>query len=402
MDIIVVGAGPGGLFAAERCASAGHRVTVFDQRRSPARKFVLAGRGGLNITHSEPIEEFLDRYGPDRTHLEAALRAFTPDDLRAWSERLGESTFIGTSGRVFPKSFRAVPLLRAWLRRLRALGVSLESEHRWIGWDGPALERTLRFVDADDVEHTRRYDMCVLALGGASWPRVGGDGSWVDTVSDAGVEVRPLVAANCGVQVSWSDVMVDRFSGSPIKNAAATVDGTVVRGDPIITSTGLEGGPIYAHARAIRAQLDATGSAAIEIDLMPDLDTGDLVRRLVERRQKKKSLSTWLRRAGLSPAAIALMREVTNNNLPSDPDALGELAKSVSVSVNEMSPIDRAISSAGGIAWSEVDENFQLRACPGTYVVGEMLDWEAPTGGYLLQGVFSTSFVAARAIESIQ
>lgn len=391
MRVVIVGAGPGGLLAAETAASAGHDVRLFDHRRSPGRKLVLAGRGGLNLTHSEPIDEFLDRYGPERRHLEEAIRGFSPDDLRDWAEQLGEPAFVGSSGRVFPASFRAVPLLRAWLRRLRALGVSFESGHRWLGWDHSDERSAMRFVDLAEQEHRVEYDAAVLALGGSSWPGVGSDGSWVDILRQEGIEVSTLCPANCGVRVAWSDPLVDRFAGEPVKNAAVIVDGEVVRGDPIVTRTGLEGGPIYAHSRRLRERLDLEGGAELTIDLLPDLELGDVVRRLVERRQKKKSISTWLARCGLSPVGIGLMRESTGNNLPTDPDVLGELAKAVTLRIDDMSSIDRAISCAGGVAWSEVDENFQLVAAQGTYVVGEMLDWEAPTGGYLLQAVFSTA-----------
>jgi len=401
MPVVIVGAGPGGLMAAETLANLGHAVTVFDQRRSPARKFVLAGRGGLNITHSEEIEPFLDRYGPERAYLEAAIRGFTPDDLRAWVAELGEETFEGSSGRVFPRSFRAVPLLRAWLRRLQESGVQFELGHRWLGWDSSASDggRAMRFEDVtNNSEKVVPFDVAVVALGGASWPKVGSDGSWVDIVRAQGVAVEALRPANCGVQVVWSEVMVQKFAGAPVKNAAVVVDGVVVRGDPVVSAGGLEGGPVYAHSRALREALDRDGQAELQIDLFPDLDVGDLVRRLVERRQKKKSTSTWLRRCGFSPVGAALLREATGNTLPDDVDELGELAKAVPIAVTQMASIDRAISSAGGVAWSEVDENFQLRKMPGTYVVGEMLDWEAPTGGYLLQAVLSTARAATTSV----
>ncbi len=377
--------------AAETAARAGHAVSIYDQRRSPGRKFVLAGRGGLNITHSEPIENFHTRYGPELSKLEPALNALDPSDLRAWADSLGETTFVGSSGRVFPESFRAVPLLRAWLRRLRALGVTFHGEHRWLGWNA-TTGKEMRFVDASGAEHTRSYDAAVLALGGSSWPRVGSDGSWVEILRSAGVDVADLRATNCGVSYDWSKQLVEKFEGEPVKNAAVVVDGHSVRGDPIITATGLEGGPIYAHSRRLREQIDENGNAELTIDLLPDLDIGDAVRRLVERRQKKKSLSTWLSKSGISSVGISLMREATGNHLPPDADGLGELAKAVPLTITDLAAVDRAISVAGGVAWSAVDDALQLVNAPGTYVVGEMLDWEAPTGGYLLQAVMSTGY----------
>lgn len=341
------------------------------------------------MTHSEPIGDLLDRYGPERSHLEPAIRGFAPSDLRTWADGLGETTFVGSSGRVFPKSFRAVPLLRAWLRRLRARGVIFVGGHQWLGWDESGDRPALTFLDGDGVEQRHGYDAAVLALGGPSWPRVGSDGSWADVLRDRGVDIIEMQPANCGVHVSWSSPLIDRFAGEPIKNSAVTVDGETVRGDPIISATGLQGGPVYAHSRRLREQIAADGSGDLVIDLMPDLEIGDLVRRLVERRQKKKSLSTWLSRCGISPVGISLMREVTNNTLPPNPDDLGELAKAVTLNITELASIERAISSAGGVSWSAVDENFRLHDAPNTYVVGEMLDWEAPTGGYLLQAVFS-------------
>lgn len=385
--------------AAEAVARAGHSVMVFDQRRSPGRKLVLAGRGGLNITHSEPLDDFLDRYGPEREHLEQAIKGFGPADLQEWAEDLGESTFVGSSGRVFPKSFRAVPLLRAWLRRLRATGVSFHGEHRWTGWDESGERPAMTFTDPTGQEHRHEYDAAVLSLGGPSWPRVGSDGSWVNTLRTHGVDVSELHPTNCGVAIQWSPHHLERFAGQPVKNASVIVDGHAVRGDPVITSGGLEGGPVYAHSRRLREAIESNGPATLTIDLMPDLELGDLVRRLVERKQKKKSLSTWLQRSGISPVGISLMREVTNNELPTDPDQLGELAKGLTFEVGQLASMDRAISCAGGVRWSAVDDTLQLRDAPSTWVVGEMLDWEAPTGGYLLQAVFSTGHLAGTAIS---
>ncbi len=397
MKIVVVGAGPAGLMAADVLARKGHEVAVYDQRRSPARKFVLAGRGGLNITHTEPLETFLDRYGPERPHLESSIRAFTPDDLRTWCAELGHESFSGSSGRVFPAEFRAVPLLRSWLRRLDQLGVQFHLGHRWQGWAG-----SQQFRFAGNFPVVVPFDAAVLALGGASWPRVSSDGSWRNDLAEHSIEVAPLRAANCGACVEWSTVMVERFAGEPIKNTAVLVEdpGTgeslAVRGDPIVSETGLEGGPIYAHSRSLRRQLD-TGSAALAIDLFPDIGFDDLEERLSSRR-KGESAARWLRRCGFSPVGAALLREVTGNDLPKDAAQIAELAKSVPIHVTGLSGLDRAISSAGGVAWTEVDESFQLRKAPTVYAVGEMLDWEAPTGGYLLQACFSTAVHAAKAI----
>lgn len=384
--------------AAELAAMAGHSVTIFDQRRSPGRKFVLAGRGGLNVTHSEPLDAFLSRYGPEAQYLERAIRGFTPSDLRDWAEGLDEPTVVGSSGRVFPQSFRAVPLLRSWLARLAKQGVQFVPEHRWIGWAGEPTEKTFRFLDKGGTEIRVPYDEAVLALGGSSWPRVGSDGSWVEVLRDRGVRVNDLRAANCGVTVGWTSHHIERFAGTPIKNAAVTLHGETARGDLMVTATGLEGGPIYAHARDIRAQLDREATTTLTIDLMADLETADAMRRIAKHAKPKRSISTQLTKSGISPVGISVMREATGNNLPACPEALATLAKSVPVRVDGHSPIERSISCAGGIAWDAVDQNLQLRAHPNTYAVGEMLDWEAPTGGYLLQAVFSTAHLVGTAI----
>ncbi|MFV1989975.1 MAG: NAD(P)/FAD-dependent oxidoreductase [Acidimicrobiales bacterium] len=392
----IVGAGPAGLMAAETLGQAGLAVTIYDHMPSPGRKFMLAGRGGLNITHSESIEEFLDKYGPQSGPLEAALETFNPDDLREWCAGLGEPTFVGTSGRVFPKSFRATPLLRAWLQRLENMGVAFELHHRWEGWTGAPGHEHLRFVDAAGESVEVASDVRVFALGGASWPRVGSDGGWVDHFVARGIDVRPLRATNCGVRVDWTGVMIERFAGVPLKNVAVSVGGDSVRGDVMVTETGLEGGPIYAHSPAVRDALDRDGRCVIRFDLQPDLSYRQLLMRLSERRRNKDSLSTLLRRAGFAPPAIGLMREAMGNDLPTSDEGLASLAKLVPVLTTSLMPIERAISSAGGVLFDEFDESFMLHKLPGTFVTGEMLDWEAPTGGYLLQACFSTAVAAAR------
>lgn len=397
----VIGGGPAGLIAAEVLATAGVSVTVFDHTPSVGRKFLLAGRGGLNITHSEPRAAFDVRYGPSASRLAPILDRFGPDDLRAWCEGLGEPTLVGSSGRVFPRSFRATPLLRAWLRRLTDLGVRFEVRHRWVGFgDGPC---DLRIVGPDG-ERTVTSDVVVVALGGASWPRVGSDGGWVAAFEQAGVSVTPLRAANAGVRIGWMASFLDRFEGVPLKNVAVSVAGVApVRGDAMVTRTGLEGGPVYAVGAAIRAALDAEGRATLLIDLHPDLTVAQVTDRL-GRRREKESASTWLRRAlRLSPVAIAVLREADAGALPSDPAELAARVKAVPLRVLDLMPIERAISTSGGIAWAELDDDLMVRRLPGVFVAGEMIDWEAPTGGYLLQACFSTGVVAARgAVELCQ
>lgn len=396
--------------AAEVLARGGVAVTVYERMPSPARKLLLAGHGGLNLTHSEGPEAFLARYGAAAERIAPALAAFGPDDLRAWCAGLGEPTFVGTSGRVFPAAFRATPLVRAWLTRLGELGVRVERRQRWTGWSEAG---GLLLEGPDGAAREVRPDVTVLALGGASWPRLGADGGWVEVLAQRGVAVTPLRAANVGVRVSWSAGFAEAFAGVPLKNVALRVraggggaggpgetDGTVrrgpVRGDAMLTRTGLEGGPVYALGAAIRAELDAHGRCVLEVDLRPDLDAARLVERLA-RRRPKDSRSTWLRRSlGLDRAAVGVLREAVGAALPDDPAAMAALVTAVPVVVTGTMPIDRAISTAGGIAWSEVDDALMLRAVPGTFVAGEMLDWEAPTGGYLLQASFATGVLAAR------
>jgi uncharacterized flavoprotein (TIGR03862 family) len=391
----VIGSGPTGLMAAERLAGAGVAVTVYDRMASVARKFLLAGRGGLNLTHSEPLEEFLARYSPTDGKLRAAIEAFPPQRVRDWCEALGQPTFVGTSGRVFPNAMKASPLLRAWLRRLQGLGVTFAMRHRFVGWQDGALV----FARPDGTTVTDTPDAAVLALGGASWPRLGSDGVWVAALADAGVVVTSLQPANCGFAASWSEPFRTRRAGAPLKRIAARFGERTVRGEAIITVDGLEGGAIYALSAPLREAIALKGEAVFFIDLRPDVAEADLATHIAGWR-KKESLSTSLRKtAKLSPAAIDLLREAAAQT----GIQLGDLTrleiaawiKAVPVHLSGIAGIARAISTAGGVSFDEIDEKFMLRRLPGVFVAGEMLDWEAPTGGYLLQASFATGAAAA-------
>ena len=358
----VAGAGPAGLMAAEVLAQGGARVRLIDHMAAPARKFLLAGRGGLNLTHSEPLEHFLDRYGEARGFLEPAIRAFPPAALIDWCHGLGIETFVGSSGRVFPKPMKASPLLRAWLRRLDGLGVTLRTRTEWPGFDGTPT---------------------ILAMGGGSWPHLGSNANWLPAFEAAGIRVNPFQPANGRFLVPWTEHFSSRFAGQPLKTAAFTYRGKTVRGEAMITRDGIEGDAVYALSAIMR---DDPGAPLI-VDLRPTLSDAQIAAKLL-RRKPKESRSNWLRRTlGLSPAAIAVMNEVKSD----DP-------KRLAVPIGAPEGLARAISSAGGIARDELDANFQLYKQPGCYAVGEMLDWEAPTGGYLLQACFSTAVAAARAL----
>ena len=392
-QIAIIGAGPAGLIAAERLAQAGHRVTVYDRMASPARKFLLAGRGGLNLTHSEPMERFTTRYREAAEWLTPALDAFAPQALRDWADGLGAETFIGSSGRVFPKALKASPLLRAWLARLDGLGVSFRPRMRWLGFADGAL-----VLGGPQGEERVRPDATLLALGGASWPRLGSDGSWVEILAGQGVTVAPLRPANGGFRVAWSEYVAGRFAGTPVKRIALSFGGETVAGEAMIDREGIEGGAIYALSAALREAVLRDGQAELEIDLRPDLDLGVLTVKLAKRR-KGETLSNHLRKAGLSPVAIALLRE--GGALPEGPEALAARIKMLKLRLEGLFPLHRAISTAGGIARDEIDVGFMLKRMPGVFVAGEMLDWEAPTGGYLLQGCFATGVAAAEGIDRL-
>ncbi|WP_306224066.1 NAD(P)/FAD-dependent oxidoreductase [Bosea beijingensis] len=391
-DIAIIGAGPAGLIAAERLAGAGHRVTIYERMASPARKFLLAGRGGLNLTHSEPFDVFLRRYRGASGWLEPALRAFPPQALRDWADGLGAETFIGSSGRVFPRAMKASPLLRAWLGRLDALGVTLSAGRLWTGWN---TDGALTFRLAGGEIETVRPDATLLALGGASWPRLGSDGGWAPLLAARGVCVSPLRPANGGFTVAWSPQMRERFTGQPLKRVVVRCGDETAAGEAMIDADGIEGGVIYALSAPIREAIARDGVAMIAIDLRPDLTEPELAARLAKRR-KGETLSNHLRKAaGLAPAAIALLRDAAGAALPDEPDALASLIKAAPLRLAAPMPIARAISTAGGIARDACDDGFMLKRLPGVFVAGEILDWEAPTGGYLLQASFATGVAAA-------
>jgi uncharacterized flavoprotein (TIGR03862 family) len=394
--VAIIGAGPAGLMAAEVLASGGADVTVYDAMPSVGRKFLMAGRGGLNLTHSEVLPAFLARYGEATPRLAAAIDAFPPNALRQWSEALGQPTFVGSSGRVFPKSFKASPLLRAWLRRLDSIGVQFKLRHRWTGWDDDG-HQSFQTPDGKRVVEARAT---VLALGGASWPRLGSDGAWVGTLAARGVTISPLRSANCGFTVAWSDIFRDRFEGQPLKGVALSFGPLSVRGEAVITRAGLEGGAVYALSAHLREAIDGAGQATLHIALRPDLDTQELVAQL-SRPRGRQSLSNFLRKTvHLSPVAIGLLQETAiASGMPLSSlstAALAGLINAVPVKLDGPAPIARAISTAGGISFDELDSDFMIRRLPGLFAAGEMLDWEAPTGGYLLQASFATGAAAGK------
>ncbi|HEX7947145.1 MAG TPA: TIGR03862 family flavoprotein [Phenylobacterium sp.] len=391
--VAVVGGGPAGLFAAERLAAAGVAVTVYDQMPSVGRKFLMAGRGGLNLTHSEDMERFASRYGAASPRLRPLLEAFPPERLRAWAEGLGQETFVGSSGRVFPRALKASPLLRAWLARLGAAGVELRVRHRWLGWtpDGRLRFRT------PDGEVTATPDATVLALGGASWPKLGSDGAWADVLRGAGAAVTPLKPANMGFDVAWSEVMRG-FAGQPLKGVGLRFGELSTRGEAMVTRYGLEGGGLYAMSAALREAIAAHGSATLELDLRPALTTAELTARLSAPRGGHSAANHLRKTLRFSPLETNLLREAHGKDLPTDPAVLAAAIKAAPLRLTGVQPLAQAISTAGGVSLDAMDERLQLRSRPGVFVAGEMLDWEAPTGGYLLQAAFATGLAAAEGV----
>ena len=408
-NVAIVGAGPAGLMAADALQAAGAQVHVFDAMPSVGRKFLLAGIGGLNLTHSEPLTGFLGRYAARERALATFIAGFGPDAVRAWAGELGIDTFVGTSGRVFPKDMKAAPLLRAWLHRLRAGGegqppVQFHMRHRWLGWAGDGA--TLRF-ERPEGELAFAADATVLALGGASWSRLGSDGAWVPLLAARGLAIAPLRASNCGFDVAptgpdragWSDHLRERFAGEPVKPVAVTAAdaaGVVHRqqGEFVVTATGIEGSLVYAFSAGLREQVAAQGQATLTLDLLPQ-HTLEQVRAETRRPRGTRSLSTHLKsRLHLQGVKMGLLHELLSPAQLNDPDVLAGFIKALPVLVAAPRPIDEAISTAGGVAFESLDAGLMATAVPGLFIAGEMLDWEAPTGGYLLTACLATGRAA--------
>ena len=385
IEIAIVGGGPAGLAAAEMLAARGRKVGVFDAMPSFGRKFLLAGKSGLNLTHSEPYERFATRFGEANANLAPALEGFGPDAVRAWAEALGAPTFVGSSGRVFPVAMKASPLLRAWLKRLREAGVQFFPRHRWLGFDGAAL----RFATPDG-ERLVAVSATLLAMGGASWPKLGSDGAWIPILADLGIATAPLRPANCGFDLDWSETLRERFAGAPVKAVIARSDAGQSQGEFVLTTTGVEGSLVYAHAAALRDAIERDGTACLELDLAPGRALSDLAASLA-RQPAKASFSTRMRKgAGLDAVKTALLREATSETERADPARLAASIKALPLRLLRPRPIAEAISSAGGIKLGALDARFMLTRHPGLFAVGEMLDWEAPTGGYLLTACLAT------------
>lgn len=393
-SVAIIGGGPAGLMAAEHLASKGHVITIYDAMPTVGRKFLLAGKSGLNITHAEDYARFVTRYGAANDRLRPMLDLMTPDAIRVWAADLGTETFVGTSGRVFPKVMKASPLLRAWLKRLEALGATILTRHRWIGFDGDVL-----LFETPEGQKQVTADATLLALGGASWPKLGSDAAWVPLLEAEGVDITPLRPANCGFDCDFSESFDTRFSGLPVKSVKATSAAGTTQGEFVISRGGIEGSLIYAHSASLRDALDREGHAELILDLTPGRTEEKLVADLA-RQDRKASFSTRLKKAAnLDGVKIALIREVTPEANRLDLTELAKCIKALPLAVKRPRPIAEAISTAGGVSLNAIDAHFMLTSRPGTFVAGEMLDWEAPTGGYLLTACFATGIAAADGIN---
>lgn len=393
--LAVIGAGPAGLMAAEVASARGVRVEVFDGMASGARKFLLAGKGGLNLTHDEPLPRFIARYGQAQARLAPLLEAFGPTELRAFASTLGIDTFVGSSGRVFPRDMKAAPLLRRWLHRLRERGVRFHVRHRWLGWNASGALSFATPAGPLELEPAAT----LLALGGGSWPRLGSDGAWLPWLASRGVPVTPLQPSNCGFDVAWSAHFATHHAGAPVKPVAAScvaIDGTQLaqRGEFVVTAGGIEGGLVYALSAALRERIASAGEAELLLDLLPDHPHAR-VTSLLARPRGKRSVADWLKRSvGLAGVRAALLREFLAREDFDDPVRLAATIKALPLRLHAARPLDEAISSAGGVRLDALDAQLMLRALPGVFCAGEMLDWEAPTGGYLLTAAFSTGWHA--------
>ena len=418
-QVAIVGGGPAGLMAAELLSQSGVQVDLFDTKPSVGRKFLLAGRGGLNLTHSEPLPRFQTRFAERSALLSPLLDAFGPDALRAWAQGLGIETFVGSSGRVFPTDLKAAPLLRAWLHRLRQQGVRFHMRHRWLGWaDAPHADATaeghgpaLRMATPDG-ERLVQAQATVLALGGGSWSKLGSDGAWLPWLQAKGVDVAPLRASNCGFDVAptgpgraqgnghWSEHLRSRFAGQPVKPVSLSFIDLQGRtrqqqGEFVLTDTGVEGSLIYAFSAAIRDRIDVEGSATVHLNLLPS-HSAETVLTETRRARGPRSLSTHLKsRLGLQGLKMALLHELLTPEQLNDPQALAQALQALPITLSAARPMDEAISTAGGVRFEALDPQLMLHALPGVFCAGEMLDWEAPTGGYLLTASLATGRQAA-------
>lgn len=395
MKIAIIGGGPAGLMAAEAASAAGAEVDLYDAMASVGRKFLLAGKGGLNLTHSEPSEKFLSRYGTRRAQIGPLLASFGPDALRAWARGLGIDTFVGSSGRVFPTDLKAAPLLRAWLSRLRQAGVRFHMRHRWSGWD----EQGVLCFSTPEGNRSVQADAVVLALGGGSWPKLGSDASWVPLLESRGVHIVPLQPANCGFDVGWSEHFRTKCAGQPVKSVALVVRTSAGAqswhpGEFVITETGVEGGVIYTVSAYLRDEILVKGVATLYLDLAPDRDVPRLTHDLSRPRGKRTMATHLQRQAHIEGVKAGLLREVVSKEDFADPARLAAAIKSLPLKLVAPRPLEEAISTAGGVPFESLDERLMIRALPGLFCAGEMLDWEAPTGGYLLTACFATGQVA--------
>jgi uncharacterized flavoprotein (TIGR03862 family) len=395
--VVVIGGGPAGLMAAETLAAAGVQVDVYDAMASVGRKFLLAGKGGMNITHSEPYADFVQRYRDRAVHVNGWLEAFDADAVRAWIHDLGIETFVGTSGRVFPVEMKAAPLLRAWLHRLKESGVRFHMRQRWLGWQ----DGQLRFATPDG-ERLVEADATILALGGASWARLGSDGAWVPLLRERGVEVAPLVPANCGFDTGWSAHFSSRYAGAPLLTVAAGVrgaDGAIAwrKGQFVVTEGGVEGSLVYALSAPLRDEIARDGTATLWLDLAPDHSAQRVFDEVTRGRGSRSMASHLQSRLGLKGVKAGLLHECLSKEDYADPARLAAAIKALPVTLLRTRPIDEAISSAGGVQFDAMDgTSTMLRALPGVFVTGEMVDWEAPTGGYLLTACFASGRAAGR------
>jgi len=394
--VAIIGGGPAGLMAAEVLSQAGIRVDVYDGMPSVGRKFLLAGVGGMNITHSEAYPAFLSRYAERAPQIAPLVRAFDADALCRWIHELGIETFIGSSGRVFPTDMKAAPLLRAWLKRLRDSGVVIHTRHRWLGWDANGALR----IASPEGEISVNPDATLLALGGGSWSRLGSDGAWMLPLEQRGVDLAPLQPSNCGFEVqAWSELMVSKFAGAPLKNIAIGLNDDIPRlGECVITATGIEGSLIYALSAPIREAINRYGAAVIHIDLLPGRPVDKLQAALSKPRGSRSMAKHLHSQVGIDGVKAALLRELTDAETFADPARLARAIKALPLTLVKTRPLDEAISSAGGVRFEAMDERLMLKALPGVFCAGEMLDWEAPTGGYLLTGCFASGRAAGLGI----